>query len=115
MVKKFKKFDDDELVDFLDQAKPLEWQSALLASNLKPHNLSWEDTVDYFKKLEVCNENDHELSKSENLRRQRKIASMNKQKRIPIAITMEAITSASALISGVATAIWTTITPTRVL
>ena len=61
---KIRKFDDDELVDILDQAKPLKWQSALLASNLDPHDLSWEDTVDYFEKLEVRDNIDRELAKS---------------------------------------------------
>ena len=41
-------------MDILDRVKPLKWQSALLASNLDLHNRLWEDTVDYFKKLEVC-------------------------------------------------------------
>ena len=62
--KKIRKFDDDELVDILDWVKPLKWQSTLLASNLDPHDLSWEDTVDYFEKLEVRDNIDCELAKS---------------------------------------------------
>ena len=44
--KKIRKF-DDETVDILDRAKPLKWQSALRASNLNPHDLLWEDMVNY--------------------------------------------------------------------
>ena len=44
---------DDEINDILDRAKPIEWQLTMLKSNLDVQNMSWEQIMEYYEKLEL--------------------------------------------------------------
>ena len=44
---------DDELNDILDRAKPLTWHLTMLESNLDVQSMSWDEILDYYKKLEL--------------------------------------------------------------
>ena len=47
------KLSDDEMVFILNQAKPEEWQAVILGANIELYKFDFQDTVDYFEKLEV--------------------------------------------------------------
>lgn len=44
---------DDELIEILNQAKPEEWQAAILGANIEVFDFNFQQTIDYFEKLEV--------------------------------------------------------------
>jgi len=44
---------DDELNDILDCAKPINWHITMLESNLEVQEMSWDDILDYYEKLEM--------------------------------------------------------------
>jgi hypothetical protein len=47
-----KQLDQDEIIEILDQAMAPVWQSAMIAANIDTFEISFEDYVAYFKRLE---------------------------------------------------------------
>jgi transposase InsO family protein len=43
----------DELNDILDRAKPLTWHLTMLESNLDVQNMSWDEILEYYERLEL--------------------------------------------------------------
>ena len=44
---------DDELIEIIDRAKPLEWHVAMLAANIEPSTMSLQEVTEYFERLEI--------------------------------------------------------------
>ena len=47
-----KQRDQDEIIEILDQAKAPEWHEAMVAANIDIFEMSYEESVSYFKRLE---------------------------------------------------------------
>jgi hypothetical protein len=47
-----KQLDQDEIIEILDQAKALEWHEAMVNANINIFEMSYEESVSYFKWLE---------------------------------------------------------------
>ena len=47
-----KQLDQDEIIEILDQAKAPEWHEAMVAANIDIFEMSYEESVSYFKRLE---------------------------------------------------------------
>jgi hypothetical protein len=47
-----KHLDQDEIIEILDEAKALEWYEAMVNANIDIFELSYEQSVSYFKRLE---------------------------------------------------------------
>jgi hypothetical protein len=47
-----KQLDQDEIIEVLDQAKAPEWHEAMVNSNIDIFEMSYEESVSYFKCLE---------------------------------------------------------------
>jgi hypothetical protein len=49
-----KQLDQDEIIEILDQAKALapEWHEAMINANIDVFEMSYEESVSYFKRLE---------------------------------------------------------------
>ena len=47
-----KQLDQDEIIEILDQAKAPEWHEAMVAANIDIFEMSYEESVSYFKYLE---------------------------------------------------------------
>jgi hypothetical protein len=47
-----KQLDQDEIIEILDQAKALEWYEAMVNANIDIFEMSYEESVSYFKYLE---------------------------------------------------------------
>jgi hypothetical protein len=47
-----KQLDQDEIIDTLDQAKALEWHEAIVNANIDIFEMTYEESVSYFKRLE---------------------------------------------------------------
>jgi hypothetical protein len=47
-----KQFDQDEIIEILDQAKASEWHEAMVNANIDIFEMSHEEYVSYFKRLE---------------------------------------------------------------
>lgn len=47
-----KQLDQDEIIEILDQAKAPEWHEAMVAANIDIFEMSYEESVAYFKRLE---------------------------------------------------------------
>ena len=69
---------DDELNDILDRAKPINWHITMLESNLEVQDMSWDDILDYYEKLEMSdaikkkNNGNQDSSEGHNGKRKRK-------------------------------------------
>jgi hypothetical protein len=48
-----KHLDQDEIIEILYQAKALEWHEAMVNSNIDIFEMSYEESVSYFKRLET--------------------------------------------------------------
>jgi len=44
---------DEESIEILNQAKPSEWQMAMLGANIELYDFNLQETIEYFKRLEV--------------------------------------------------------------
>ena len=44
---------DDELIEIIDRAKPIEWHLAMLTANIDPSSMSLQEVVEYFERLEI--------------------------------------------------------------
>ena len=58
-------FPDDELIDILDKAKPVQYQLALLTSNYDPYSKSMEEQSQYIERLEASAKIGKALRKTE--------------------------------------------------
>ena len=47
-----KHLDQDEIIEILDQTKTPEWHDAMVAANIEIFEMSYEESVSYFKRLE---------------------------------------------------------------
>jgi hypothetical protein len=47
-----KQLDQDEIIEILDQAKTPEWHEAMVNANIDIFEMSYEESVAYFKRLE---------------------------------------------------------------
>jgi hypothetical protein len=47
-----KRFDQDEIIEILDQAKAPEWHEAMVNANIDIFEMTYEESVSYFKHLE---------------------------------------------------------------
>jgi hypothetical protein len=47
-----KQLDQDEIIETLDQAKAPEWHEAMVNANIDIFEMSYEESVSYFKRLE---------------------------------------------------------------
>ena len=47
-----KQLDQDEIIEILDQAKAPEWHEAMVAASIDIFEMSYEESVSYFKRLE---------------------------------------------------------------
>jgi hypothetical protein len=47
-----KQLDQDEIIEILDQAKAAEWHEAMVNANIEIFEMSYEESVSYFKRLE---------------------------------------------------------------
>jgi hypothetical protein len=47
------KLPDDELIEIIDRAKPLEWHVAMLTANIDPSTMSLQEVTEYFERLEL--------------------------------------------------------------
>jgi hypothetical protein len=47
-----KQIDQDEIIDILDQAKDPEWHEAMVNANIEIFEMTYEESVSYFKRLE---------------------------------------------------------------
>jgi hypothetical protein len=47
-----KQLDQDEIIEILDQAKAPEWHEAMVNANIDIFEMSYEESVSYFKRLE---------------------------------------------------------------
>jgi hypothetical protein len=47
-----KQLDQDGIIEILDQAKALEWHEAMDNANIDIFEMSYEESVSYFKRLE---------------------------------------------------------------
>jgi hypothetical protein len=47
-----KQLDQDEIIEILDQAKAPEWHEAMVNANINIFEMSYEESVSYFKRLE---------------------------------------------------------------
>jgi hypothetical protein len=47
-----KQLDDDEIIEILDQVKAAEWHEAMVNANINIFEMSYEESVSYFKRLE---------------------------------------------------------------
>ena len=46
-------FSKDELSSILNHAKPAKWQVAMLSANINVYEMSWDQLVEYFERLEL--------------------------------------------------------------
>jgi hypothetical protein len=46
-----KQLDQDEIIEILDQAKAPEWHEAMFNANIDIFEMSYEESVSYFKRL----------------------------------------------------------------
>jgi hypothetical protein len=47
-----KQLDQDEIIEILDQAKTPEWHEVMVNANIDIFEMSYEESVSYFKRLE---------------------------------------------------------------
>jgi hypothetical protein len=47
-----KQLDQDETIEILDQAKASEWHEVMVNANIDNFEMSYEESVTYFKRLE---------------------------------------------------------------
>jgi hypothetical protein len=47
-----KQLDQDEIIEILDQAKPPKWHEAMINANIEIFEMTYEESVSYFKRLE---------------------------------------------------------------
>jgi hypothetical protein len=47
-----KQLDQDEIIEILDQAKDPQWHEAMVNTNIDIFEMSYEESVSYFKRLE---------------------------------------------------------------
>jgi hypothetical protein len=47
-----KQLDKDEIIEILDQAKALAWHEAMVNANIDSFEMSYRESVSYFKRLE---------------------------------------------------------------
>jgi uncharacterized protein YdeI (YjbR/CyaY-like superfamily) len=48
-----KQLDQDEIIEILDQAKAPEWQEAMVNANIHIFQMSYEESISHFKRLET--------------------------------------------------------------
>jgi hypothetical protein len=51
-LKKTKQIDQDKIIEILDQAKAPEWHEAMVDANIDNFEMTYEESVSYFKQLE---------------------------------------------------------------
>ena len=54
---------DDELIDIVNRAKPLEWQLSMLNANVDPYEMTWDEAIQYFERLELAADMQEQASK----------------------------------------------------
>jgi hypothetical protein len=52
--------DQDEIIEILDQAKSPDWHEAMVAANIDVFEISYEESVAYFKRLENMEKNEED-------------------------------------------------------
>ena len=80
---------EDELNDILDRAKPTTWHTTMLESNLEVQDMSWDQILEYYEKLEMSDaikkrtSNEDKASGSNGRNRKRKNNSPNENSSKP--------------------------------
>ena len=72
--------EDDELLEIIDRAKPMEYQQALLAANYDPYSQSVNDYITYLERLEASAKIAKALSNKSNQGNPSKPASKKRKK-----------------------------------